>query len=194
MRLGITSNKMTHCNINHYFNFHSSLQSKAAKDVLLAALLVGSILHRGAKLMPGRGQCCTPQHLLESGRWSLTQEIWIRTLVKTKSTDVHFQLNCWLSIGNNIIPSPIPSPLSGGLVYVLAFIAKFSFQFCTQRHPRMYFLSLPPKKFDLFKLSSPHLQSNSTASPGQAHGAYVLQMFLLGMFIYGLQCNPVAWK
>lgn len=84
MRLGITSNKMTHCNINHYFHFHSSLQSEAAKDVLLAALLVGSILHTGAKLLPGRGQCCTPQHLLESGRRSLTQEIWIRTLVKSK--------------------------------------------------------------------------------------------------------------
>lgn len=136
MRLGSTYDKVTHRNIKQCFHFHTCLQSEGAGMCFRQPWLVGSISRTGAKLLLQGGANAAAHPIASVRIWELkpytgdlNQDFSKKQ--RQKALTHISNLNCWLCICNNIIPSPIPRPLSGGLVCVLAFIAKLSFQFCT---------------------------------------------------------------
>lgn len=171
MRLGSAYNKVTHCNTSLISTSACKGKQPRSRDVPLGALASGLHFPHSSK---AAAHPTASARAWESEPYTgdLNQDFSKKQ--RQKALMCISNLNCWLCICN-IIPSPISRPLSEGLVYVLALIAKFSFQLCTQRLPMMYFLSLHPKKVSTLIFSN-HLLPIYSPIPQQALDKHTVLM------------------
>lgn len=127
------------CNVNCswwlFTSPHWVAKSSSPADVLLTDPAVGCSFSTGSKpLLKGVKAAACPAASTWAGQWKPSGIGWRserQRKTMAKSTEACLQLSAAICVSLQQC-NPAPRPLSWGLRFYLAFVARFSFHFCTQ--------------------------------------------------------------